>query len=681
MTHRPSRSKHTVTIADAINLAIQHHQAGRLTQAETIYRHILQADPNNSSALHLLGVIAAQTEDYATAITLIQRAIAIDSHVPVFYSNLASAFIAHGQFAQAVYQCRQALALEPTHAEALNNLGLALFNLGQLADAITYYRQALMQNPTYIEAQHNLGIAFHQYGAIDDAIACYQQTVKLNPNYYKAYNNLGIAYRDSGKLSESWACYQKALAIHPHYPEAYVGLGNLYKDQARLPEALQCYRQALAIKPTSVMAHDNLLLALHYTDEVTAAAIFAEHQHFGQHQVSAQLAGGKTGTSTPAVFPFLKAFVNDRHPQRCLKIGYVSADFYKHSVAYFIEPLLSQHDHSQFEVYCYYNDAKSDDITARLQQYADHWLNCVGMPDAALAEMIRQAQLDILVDLGGHTNKNRLLTFARKPAPIQVTYLGYPDTTGLTTVDYRLTDHYADPEGVSDQLSTETLVRLPSSYFCYQPYTRSPTVTELPSLKNGVITFGSFNNSAKWSPTALALWAQVLHAVPHSQLLLKANSYLFNDESMRASFIDRFAQLGIPATRLILRDRLTDTVEHLATYQQVDIGVDSYPYNGATTTCEALWMGVPVVTLVGTTHAARTGLSILTAAGLSELVAWTPAEYVAICVKLAADPEYLQALRRDLRSRLQASPLLDAVTLTREVEAQYRQMWVKWCGR
>jgi len=666
MTPRSSRPRQTVTIAEALNLAIQHHQAGHLSQAETIYRQVLQAEPQNSSALHLLGVLAAQTENYTMAIALIQRAIAIDGKIPLFYSNLASAFIAQGHYAQAVYQCQRALALESEHAEALNNLGLALFNLGKLTEAINCYRRALIQNPRYIEAQHNLGIAFHQYGAIDDAIACYQQTVKLNPQYFKAYNNLGIAYRDIGKLSESLACYQKALAIHPQYPEAYVGLGNLYKDQARLPEAIHCYRQALAIKPTSAMAQDNLLLALHYTEEVTPAMIFAEHQSLLTQMVSS------------SAFPFLKTHVNDRHPHRRLKIGYVSADFYKHSVAYFIEPLLAQHDRCQFEIYCYYNDAKNDEVTQRLQQYADHWLNCVGMPDTALAETIRQAQIDILVDLSGHTGKNRLPVFAQKPAPIQVTYLGYPDTTGLSTVDYRLTDSYADPIGVSDSLSTEKLVRLSGSYFCYQPYPQSPPVSDLPLLQNGVVTFGSFNNSAKWSPTILALWAQVLHAVPNSQLLLKANSYLFTDVAVRESFAERFAQLGIPSTRLILRDRTADTAEHLAMYQQVDIGVDSYPYNGATTTCEALWMGVPVVTLVGQTHAARTGLSILTAVGLPELVARTPAEYVALCTKLANDLEHLQTLRNTLRLRLQTSSLLDTVTFTRQVEVQYRQMWIKW---
>ena len=522
---RKNTATYNLTVSEVVDLAIQNHRSGNLQQAMTLYRKVLKVQPNNINALHLLGVIFAQQEDYTTATDLIKQAIHHNNTVPIFYQSL----------------------------------------------------------------------------------------------------------------------------------------GNVLRGQGKSDEAIVQYRQALTLDPKHVISHQNLLITLNCVGNVDLATIFAEHQRFDQQHALPLTA---------------QAHQNDRTRERRLKIGYVSPDFWNHAVAHFIEPILVHHNREQFEIYCYYNRAERDEFTQRLQQQADQWVDCVTLTDEALSTRIRQDQIDILVDLTGHNTDNRLLVFTRKPAPIQATYLGYPSTTGLSAIDYRITDNYADPAPVADPYSVETLVRMPCSYFCYQPLKNSPAVNPLPALKNKYLTFGSFNNYSKVTTETVQLWAEVLKAIPTSKLLVKTKN--FADKHIRQAFIERFAQLGIEANRLILIGYIRSAQGHLRTYQQVDLGLDTYPYNGATTTCEALWMGVPVVTLVGERHASRMGLSILSALNLSEFIATTPEAYVARCVEFANNINALKKWRQILRETMQQSSLLDAVTFTNHLEVAYQQMWYRY---
>jgi predicted O-linked N-acetylglucosamine transferase (SPINDLY family) len=368
---------------------------------------------------------------------------------------------------------------------------------------------------------------------------------------------------------------------------------------------------------------------------------------------------------------------HDRDPERRLRIGYVSPNFRRHSVSYFLSPLIAGHDHRLFEVFCYAQVANPDNVTKRFRRLADGWCSTVGMTTSAIADRIRNDGIDILVDLAGHTANNRLLVFAERPAPVQVTWLGYPNTTGLSAMDYRLTDAVADPEGPGDNLHTETLIRLPAGFLCFTPAPETPPVTDPPVLANGHVTFGSFNNPSKVTASVVASWARILEAVPGSRLLLKNRSLA--DDGTRQRYSALFAERGISEERLIFHAWIASMSGHLGAYGRIDIGLDPFPYNGTTTTCEALWMGVPVITLQGDRHASRVGASILKTVGQGEMIADSVDDYVDAAVKLAENTDALTSLRRDLRPAMAASPLWDAAGFTRDVESAYRDMWRRWC--
>jgi len=358
---------------------------------------------------------------------------------------------------------------------------------------------------------------------------------------------------------------------------------------------------------------------------------------------------------------------------RKLRIGYVSPDFRRHSVAWFFEPLLRAHDRERFEVHCYYNNLAEDDATARIRSEADGFRPIYGEPPATVADWIAEDGIDILVDLAGHTGDNRLMLFGLKPAPVQMTWLGYPGTTGVETIDYRLTDARADPPGAADEYSSETLIRLPDCFHCYGPMPEAPEPTAGSATEPGAVTFGSFNNITKVTPELVGLWSRLLRELPDSRLLLKAKG--LQDPTTRGRYEALFAAEGIGSDRLELIGFLEDSRDHLALYGRVDVALDTMPYNGTTTTCEALWMGVPVVTAAGETHAARVGVSLLTAAGAPELIAPDEDGYVALAKALACDLERLRSLRAGLRQRMAASPLTDAPRFTRAVEQAMSNAW------
>jgi len=686
-----------MNINKAIQLAFEHHQQGNFKQAEYLYKKILKKQPDNIDVLHMLGVIHSEHGNYKLAIKYIKKVLQLNSANYHAYYNLGNAFRLNGQSEEAINSYRKVIHIDPYFVDAYHNLGIVLQGKGELDEAITCYQKAIQLNPNFYNAYYNLGNIFKDKGQLDEAMTCYQKAIELNPDFTGAYNNLGIILQDKGQLDEAITCYQKAIELNPDYVDAYNNLGIILQDKGQLDEAITCYqkaielnpdyvdaynnlgiilmdrgqlneaeiyfRRALQIKPDYSIAYSNLLFYMNYNSQYDIQAIFSEHLLFAKKFAE---------PLSSAISPH----TNEREPNRRLRIGYVSHDFRRHAVAYFIEPVLVAHNREHFEVFCYSDVLVSDDVTRRIQGYPDHWQTIVGISDERVAESIKKDNIDILIDLAGHTAKNRMLLFARKPAPIQVSWIGYLATTGLSTIDYKIVDNYTDPIGKTEQFYTEKLIRLPESFLCYLPDKDSPEVGPLPALSTGHITFGSFNNLVKVTPEVFTLWARVLNELPESRLILKWKS--FSDETTCQYAINMFTERGISAERITLQ--LWDpSPEHLKSYNLVDIGLDTFPFNGATTTCEALWMGVPVITLAGTAYHSRAGISLLSNVGLLELIAKTHDEYIGIAINLASDIEKLQLLRKSLRDRMSHSPLTDAKRFTANLEMCYRKMWENWC--
>jgi protein O-GlcNAc transferase len=613
-------------VMELLMAGVVHHRAGRLPQAETCYRQVLALQPDHAEALHLMGVIAQQIGRHDVAVELIGRAIERNGNSPSYFCNLGDALRDMGRLEEAAASCLHAIHMQPKFAEAYSNLGLALKSQGKFDEAIAAFRNATSLKPSLAEAHYNLGNALRELGKVEEAIASCRQALRIDPGSPKAHCNLAAGLVDRGNFDE----------------------------------AVAAYREAVRLKPDFVDAGSNLLLCMNYSERFSPAALFEAHRVWNARH-------GR---------PPAAAHSNDRSGGRRLKVGYVSPDFWQHSVAYFLEPLLRSHDRNEVEVHCYAEVSLPDAVTQRFKQLADHWVTTVGMSDDALTDSIRNDGIDILVDLAGHTAKNRLPVFARKPAPVQVTWLGYPNTTGLAAMDYRLVDAVTDPEGEADAFASEVLMRLPGGFLCYGARDDAPAPGTAPCLTTGFVTFGSFNNIAKLSGATLDVWARLLTRLPTARLLLKGKP--FAEAATRAIYLDRLAERGVAADRIELVAWLPERA-HLALYDRADIALDPFPYNGTTTTCEALWMGVPVVTLRGDRHAGRVGASLLTQVGLTDLIADSPEAYVETAVALAGDPAHLAELRHSLRPRMVASPLCDAPAFARKIEAAYRTMWQRWC--
>jgi len=489
------------------------------------------------------------------------------------------------------------------------------------------------------------------------------QAIERSPDSAVAHNNLGIALSNLGFLDQAIFVCRRAVELQPESADAHNRLANALVDKGEFAEAIASYRKALSLSPDFILAHHNLLLAMNYHPDTNAVDVLRESRRWNlQH--------------AQALVKSISPHQNSPDPHRRLRIGYVSADFREHPVGRFILPVLASHDRSQFELFCYSESRVSDQLTTTLKAHVDHWRSIAGESDELAAQLIRKDSIDILIDLAGHTPGNRLMLFAHKPAPIQITYLGYPATTGMTVMDYRLTDALADPPGITDSFCSEKLIRLPSTAWCFRAPDDIPDVTELPCKSRGSITFGNFNSIFKLNDPLLALWAKVLNAVPNSRLLLKARGLEY--PSLQQKIWWMMSEAGIEAERVDLRGRVS-LAAHLELYRDIDIALDSYPYHGTTTTCESLFMGVPVVTLAGQSHVSRVGVSLVSSVGLADLVAKSPQEYVDIAASLAHDIPQLTELHHSLRPGMKASPLMNETLFTSNLESAYRSAWHTWC--
>jgi predicted O-linked N-acetylglucosamine transferase (SPINDLY family) len=703
-------------IAEALARAVAHHRVGQLPQAEQIYRQVLQADPRNADAWHLLGVIASQVNNHSAAVEHIRRAIELNPKAAAFHANLGAAYQKLDRMDEAVACYRRALELNPDNAEAHNNLGVASQRQGDLAAAEGCFRRALKCNPGYADAQTNLenvlkgqgkledllasrqrtielkphdavahndlGAAFQDLAKIDDAIACYRRAVQLRPDYAEAHYNLGNALKEQGKLDEAIACCRRALALKPDFAQAHNVLGNALKDQGLLDEAVACYHRALECDPNYAGAHNNLLLALQYCDGVTLSALAEAHADYDRRHAAhllsqhlpkvEQVANGPSSTGRADACPTVA-----RIPQRSLRIGFVSPDFGRHPVGWFLRSVLENLGRHQFETVCYSDRIVKDDFTSRLQAAATQWRDVVRLNDQRLSEQIRGDRIDILFDLAGHTAGNRLLVFARKPAPIQITWAGYVGTTGLTAMDYLLADRYEVPPG-AEQYYRERVLRMPDGYICYEPPAYAPAVTPLPAWESGGVTFGSFNNPAKITGRAIEVWATILRRMPGARLVLKFKGW--DNTGLARRCIERFGAYGIGPDRLELLGPSPHD-QFLAAYSRIDLALDTFPYCGGLTTCEALWMGVPVITCPGETFAGRHSLSHLSNVGLTETIAHDLDEYVELAVSLAGNLPRLAALRAGLRQQMAASPLCDGKRFSANLAAVLYGAWEQCTGQ
>lgn len=645
------------------NLGRLFEDAGELDQAAACFRAAIRAQPDFADAYVNLGNLRRLECRFSEAAAHYRKAIAIKPDFAVAHHNLAVSLLQSGDTDAALAAYGSAAWLEETHPQGYVEVGNALSELGRFDEAAARFRRAIELKPDYAEALANLGTALQRRAKMAEAIGCYRKALALRADVPDIHNNLGAVFLQIGRFSEALEAFEKALALNPNYTLSHNNLGILYKDVGMVEEGARHFRSAVALQPDFADAHSNLLLTLNYLSDVSQAELFAEHRAWAE----------KFETPLVAV---RKPHANLRDPERRLRVGYVSPDFRSHSVAFFIEPVLIHHDRSRFEVFCYSHALNPDAATPRLIARADRARNILGIGDEQVEALIRADGIDILVDLAGHTANTRVRLFAREPAPVQVAYLGYPNTTGLAAMNYRITDVHADPPGVGDPWYSETLVRLPETFLCYRPPESAPEIAP-PVAQKSHITFGSFNLLSKVTPDVIRVWSRLLSAVPGSRLLLKAMG--LGDPFTQRHVVGEFEKNGIVRERLTLLAKDPDFAAHMARYGEVDIGLDPFPYNGTTTTFDALWMGVPVVTLAGTRHSSRVGVSILTDLGLAELIAENEEDYIARAVALAADPVRLASMRATMRDRMRASRLLDGARLTRHIETAYREMWRRWC--
>ncbi|HEX9585808.1 MAG TPA: tetratricopeptide repeat protein, partial [Gammaproteobacteria bacterium] len=653
----PGEAGHHFALA---RILIRRGDAGRAVDSLS---RAVQLNPEFVEAYSDLGAVCLELGRYGPAKDALASAVRLDAGCVPACLNLAHLHSLFGAYDQAASQCRAILDTDPANDQALTRLATVYALSGEDQKALRCYEQLASLFPGRTELWNQQGCMAQKLGLHSKAAGCFERSLDLEANQPETLTNLGIVYALAGKLTQSAACFESAVALRSDLASAYHNLGATYLQQGRQDEALVAYEKALNLAPQSSVTLSNVIAINNYRrrgDSRYMADLF--------HRYLASLAPERVIATIPAN--------HDRTRRRRLKIGYVSPNFHQHSVSYFIEPAIAGHDRQRFEVFCYADVAKPDGNTERLESAADRWRNICGKSHDAVAALIRRDRIDILIDLAGHSADNRLPVFARKPAPVQISYLGYPGTTGLPEIDYRLTDAVADPPGEPEGAYTEKLVRFPRVFLCYEPPDPAPPVSALQHPR-GSVCFGSFNELPKISPEVVRTWSAILARVPGSTLLLKARA--FADEGTCARVIGWFHDAGIERERVELLAR-TPTVEaHLALYARVDIALDTFPYNGTTTTCEALYMGVPVVTLLGDVHASRVGASLLTATGLNSLIAGSEDAYIRRAVSLAENLPERTRMRETIRGRLLASPLADKRAFLDSLESIYLDAWETWC--
>jgi predicted O-linked N-acetylglucosamine transferase (SPINDLY family) len=685
------------TISAALEIALQHHRTGCLVEAQEIYQRILAVEPENACACNGLGVILRLRGQLETAADCFQRAVRAQPELAeahnslgnvwrqlgrfeqsiasyrrvlelspgsaVAHNNLAVVFEAMGRREEAAACYRRALEIDPDYAEAWSNFGGTLTAQGRVPEAIDCFRRAIDLNPAIAAAHNNLGNLLQAQGRLDDAVLSYRRALALAHDFAAAHNNLGLTLRELARLDAAELSHRRALEIDPGFAEAHANLAGDLLDQGRLDEAISSCRRATELKPQTPQFLDSLLAALSYHPAAAPASLAAAHEEY-QRCHAAPLANA------------WRPHANSRDGSRKLRLGFVSPDFARHPVGYFLLRALENLDRAQCDTVCYSDRVVGDELTATFQSLPGVWRESRALSDDELAAQIRNDQIDILFDLAGHTANNRLLVFARKPAPVAITWIGYEGTTGLKAIDYLLADRHLVPVE-SEPYYAEQVLRMPDSYVCFTPF-KSPPVSPLPALSARRVAFGCFNTPAKINGRVIAVWSHILQRVPDARLILKYRG--LDIPSVRSRLAGQFATEGVSVDRVELVGA-SPYEEYLRAYDCIDIALDPFPFGGGATTCETLWMGVPVVTWPGQPFASRHGLSYLSSLGLTETIARDGEEYVQIAVDLAQDLPRLAKLRAELRERMAASPLCDGKRFAANLMALLRNVWRDWCSR
>ena len=666
---------------------------GKISEAIICYQKAIDVNPGSDETHNLMGAALLAIGKPNEAMVCFDKAIHCNPNQPAFFLNMGKACCEAKKIDEAIFWFKKALATRPNYAEAHHDMAIALKATGQLDEALVHCEKAIELRPNYARTLCSMGVILKEKGRLQESAAAHQKAIDIEPQYAEAYHNMGITLKTQGRFKEAVSCLEKALILKPDLAGAYFVMADIFQHEGKMTEAETCYQQGLDLDPKNANAcfnmgtvyqgqgkiekaveyyeksaaidskfskhiHSNLLMNRYYDPEADAGQLLAEAENWEKQHGNFQK------------FPFSHK-KNTDHRNR-LRIGYISPDFRRHSVSWFLLPLLSKHDREKFEIFCYSDVRRPDDITRQIEDLSDHWRPVVNLDDGETATKIHGDCIDILVDLAGHTGNNRLGVFAFKPAPVQVTWLGFPGTTGLKAMDYRITDAIADPPGEADSFHSEELVRLPNGFLCYSPPKEAPEISEPPMQTRGAMTFGSFNNPQKINQRVVFLWSRILHEIPYATLLLK--NRIFADMAIKSRYLDMFLKNGIPSERVKIMDHIPSVSEHLAIYNRVDIALDTFPYNGTTTTCEALWMGVPVITLAGNRHAARVGASLMTTVRLNELIAGTENEYLKKAAWLASDIEQLKELRGNIRRQMQDSCLCNAVSFARNMENAFLKM-------
>ena len=617
--------------------------------------------PENARILCGLAMSLLRKYKYHEALSYVERAVKIAPNNSTILFNYAFVLKENGDKLKAKSAFERAIELDPNSIEALLGLGRLLTELGDYENCRELFQKAIDIKPDYYAPYASMGISYYKSNA-RESVKWFDKALEINPKADDVYSLRGYALNILGDTEAAEMSLRKAIELSETHAEYHQNLGNVLVVQSKIGEALEHCKRSIELNPRNNLAFSNVLLYMHYIPQSTRDDIWKLHQTYSNLFEPKDLE--------------LHPYLSEPRTDRKIRIGLVSSDFRKHSVAYFVEPLLTHKDSANFEYYTYANVKVPDKFSQRIADFSTKWQSILQLSDVEAAELIRQDKIDILVDLGGHTADNRLKVFCLKPAPVQVSWLGYPDTTGLKSIDYRLVDDITEPEG-AEKYSSEKIIRLPGGFHCYSPFDDSPDVSPSPSKKNGYVTYGSFNNFAKCSPETIFLWSEILKNVPNSRIVLKALS--LGDKYVQEFAYKSFESFGISRDRVSMYPRTKSLNDHFKNYNDIDIALDTYPYNGTTTSCEAMWMGVPMVTFYGPNHASRVGLSLLTHMGIQELAGASPEEYVNKAVALGLSEEVRDELRSTIRERLKNSPIIDATHFAKKFENAMTAMWKTYC--
>ena len=658
------------SVADyRVNYGLALNEAERWSESEPVLRSVLSDVPDHPLALMNLGNSLHSQGRSQDAVALYRRSLELHPSYQDARVNLAVALKALGKLDQATAELQSTLGSEPRHPQALFEQGRMLADQKRYQEAEQVFRRLIGIDSSHHQAMYCLGIVLSDQGHWPQATEVYAEVVRMRPDLPEAYQAMAVTLRYCNRITESIVALEKALQLRPDFTLALQSYGSVLAEAGRIEEGIEVWRRSLQINPQQPDLRSNIVYTLSMVDGVTRADLWREHRAWAEHH-----AKQASEEAQPAKAPTSRA--GDR---KKIRIGYISPDLRLHSVCYFLIPLLESHDKERFEIFCYSDASNPDQTTSEIRRLSDQWRDVRGKPSAQVHRLIQEDQIDILIDLAGHTMGNRMELFGLKAAAIQASWLGYPETTGLPTVDYKIADRIVYPEREDGKYSSERILRLPNGYHCYKAPPRCPDISDLPFKHNGYITFGSFSSLAKLTPATVGLWSEVLKQVPDSRLLLKARQLA--DTTVRDRYCSMFAACGIPRSRRRLEVAIAETIEHLGFYKEVDIALDTYPYNGTTTLCEGLWMGVPPVSMCGPVPASRVGASLLHSLGMVDWVAETPEEFVAIAKSKSQDIAGLAALRMGLRERFLQSTLGSPKRFTLEFESALAEAYaVAWAS-